>query len=709
MIKVGKWIVKHKILIVIICLGLLIPSIFGISKTRINYDVLSYLPDSLETVKGQDILVDEFGMGAFSMIVVEDMNAKDTVHLKNQFKDIKYVKDVLWYDDIADISVPIDALPAEVKDAFNHGNATLLIALFDNTTSSDETMQALSQMRTICDKQCFISGMSGVVTDIKNLSLQEMPVYVIIAALLSMLVLGLAMESLVVPVLFLFSIGVAILYNLGSNVFLGEISYITKALTAVLQLGVTMDYSIFLLNSYEENKIRFDQDKNRAMAHAISNTFKSVVGSSVTTIAGFAALCFMTFALGKDIGIVMSKGVVIGVLSCVTLLPSLILIFDKAIEKTKHKALVPDLCKISDFITKHYKIWLVIFLMMLVPAIYGNNHTSVYYNIDQGLPKTLKSSVANKKLEQDFKMNSVYMALLKNDEISAKDKGELLKQIESVDGVKWALGMESLVGPGIPESMIPENLKEKLQSRDYEVQFICSDYKTATDEMNRQVENIDKIVKTYSHDSMVIGEAPLTKDLAVVTDVDLKNVNIASIIAIFIIIMIVFKSISLPVILVSVIEFAICVNMAVPFYSGTSLPFVASIVIGTIQLGATVDYAILMTSKYQRERSRGSSKKDAIRIAHESSMKSILISGVSFFAATFGVGLYSKIDMISSICTLLSRGAIISTLVVICILPAMFMIFDKVICKTSIGFLPATGKPNKQKVRKKSDRLVENH
>ncbi|MEG0721543.1 MAG: MMPL family transporter [Lachnospiraceae bacterium] len=688
MIKAGKWIARHRKFIVCLAILLLIPSVFGIKKTKINYDVLSYLPSSLETVKGQDLLVDEFGMGAFSIVIVEDMQPKDTVKLEEQMEGIAHVKDVLWYDDLADISVPIQVLPSEVKEAFNHGNATMMVALFEQTTSSDDTMKAVSQMRTICKKQCFVSGMSGVVTDIKNLSLQEMPVYVVIAATLSLLVLMLTMESWIVPVLFLLSIGMAILYNLGSNVFLGEISYITKALTAVLQLGVTMDYSIFLLNSYDENQQRFPGEKERAMAHAISNTFKSITGSSVTTIAGFAALCFMTFALGRDIGIVMSKGVVIGVLCCVTLLPSLILIFDKAIEKTKHKAIVPDLRKISDFITKHYRVWLVLFAILLLPAIYGNNHTKVYYNIDKGLPSTLQSSIANKKLEKDFKMNSVYMVLLKNQELQRKDKNELLKKMEQVKGVKWTLGMESMVGPSIPEDMVPADVEEMLKSDQYEVQFICSNYKTATDQMNRQVAHINKIVKSYSKGSIVIGEAPLTKDLAVVTDTDMKNVNIASVIAIFVIIMLVFKSISLPVILVSVIEFAIFVNMAVPYYMNTSLPFVASIVIGTIQLGATVDYAILMTSRYQKERFRGKPKQEAIRIAHELSMKSILISGVSFFAATFGVGLYSKIDMISSICTLLSRGAIISTLVVITILPAMFMIFDKVICKTSKDFQP---------------------
>lgn len=687
MIKIGKKIVKFRIPIFILSLLLLIPAGFGYLHTRINYDILSYLPNHLETVKGQDIMVDEFGMGAFSMVIVEDMEPKDVVKLKEEIKNVNHVKDVLWYDSIMDITFPIEMLPDSIREAFNQGNATMMIALFDDTTSADNTMKAVSEMRTLCSKQCFISGMSGVVTDIKNLSLQEMPVYVVIAALLSLLVLCLTMESFVVPVLFLFSIGLAIVYNLGSNVFLGEISYITQALTAVLQLGVTMDYSIFLLNTYEENKIRFEGDKNRAMAHAISNTFKSVAGSSITTIAGFVALCFMTFSLGRDIGIVMSKGVIIGVICCVTLLPSLILIFDKPIEKTKHKSLIPSLDRISAFITRHYRIWMILFLILIIPAAYGNAHTKVYYNIDKSLPQDLKSSVANEKLGDEFHMNNVYMVLLKNG-LGVKEKQEMLEEVEQVAGVKWALGLDSFVGAGVPDDMIPDDMKSMLKSDHYEVQFICSDYKTATDEVNKQIAHVNEIVKKYSPESMVIGEAPLTKDLADVTDVDLKNVNIASIAAIFVIIMIVFKSITLPVILVSVIEFAIFVNMAIPYYTGITLPFVASIVIGTIQLGATVDYAILMTSKYQRERSRGAGKMDAIRTAHQSSMKSILISGFSFFAATFGVGLYSKIDMISSICTLLSRGAIISTVVVIFVLPAMFVVFDKIIINTSIGFKP---------------------
>lgn len=685
MIKTGKWIAKHKKLILFIGLLLIIPSCMGMAATRINYDILSYLPDNLETVKGQDILVDEFGMGAFSMVVVEDMELKDAAALKDEIEAVDHVKDVLWYDDIMDLSVPVEMLPKDLREAFFKGDATMMIALFDNTTSSDESMEALTELRKITANRCFLSGMTGIIADIKSLAIKEMPAYVVIAAGLSLVVLILAMDSLVVPVLFLLSIGMTVLYNLGSNVFLGEISYITKALTAVLQLGVTMDYSIFLVNCYEENKGRFPGEKERAMAHAISNTFKSVVGSSVTTVAGFIALCFMSFTLGKDMGIVMAKGVVIGVLCCVTLLPSMILIFDKAIEKTKHKALLPDFSKASAFITKHYKVWLVLFLVLLYPAIYGNNHTDVYYNIDKSLPADLDSNVANAKLKDTFDMSNIHMVLLENG-LEAKEKSEMLEELKKVDGVRWALGMDSFVGPALPDSMIPKDVKKMLRSDKYELQFICSKYETATDEVNDQISEIQKIVKKYSPDSMVIGEAPLTKDLADVTDVDFRNVNIISVAAIFIIIMIVFKSISLPIILVAVIEFAICVNMAIPYYQGTTLVFVAGVVIGTIQLGATVDYAILMTSRYQKERGLGKSKKEAISIAHRTSMKSIIISGCSFFAATFGVGLYSKVDMISGITNLLSRGAVISTLVVLLVLPAMFMIFDPIICRTSCGF-----------------------
>lgn len=682
--KIGHFIAKHKKLIAMICLLLLIPSAFGYAKTRINYDVLSYLPESLETVSGQDKMVDEFGMGAFSMVIVEGMKPKEVVALKDEMLKVDHVEDILWYDSFLDISVPMEMIPEELKDAFQKGDATMMVALFDDTTSSDDTMEAVSQLRKIVTKDCFISGMSGIVTDIKNLALSEMPVYVVIAALLSLLVLMITMESFVVPFLFLFSIGAAILYNLGSNIFLGEISYITQALTAVLQLGVTMDYSIFLLNSYEENK-QIYEDKEEAMGHAISKTFTSVLGSSITTVAGFVALMFMTFALGRDIGIVMSKGVIIGVICCVTLLPSLILLFDKWIDKTTHKTLIPDLSKLSAFLTKHYRIFILCFVLILPFAYYGNKNVSVYYNLDASLPKDLDSSRANRKLDHTFHMNNIYIAML-DANLSSKEKSHLMDEIDHVDGIKSTLGIPSVVGSAIPDAMLPKEATEMLRSDDYELIFICSDYKSATDEVNAQIQKVSNIVKSYDKKAMIVGEAPLTKDLADVTDVDLANVNIISVLAIFVIIMLVFKSISLPVILVSVIEFAIFINMAIPYYAGVELPFVASIVIGTIQLGATVDYAILMTTRYQHERLLGAKKQEAIAIAHSTSMKSILTSGLSLFAATFGVACYSRIDMIGSICTLLARGAVISTIVVLTVLPALFTIFDPLICKTTFAF-----------------------
>ena len=689
MINIGKWITKHKNIILVIAFILLIPAGIGYVSTRVNYDVLSYLPESLETIKGQDILVDEFGMGAFSMVVVEDMPMKDAAKLEKQLESIDHVKDVLWYDDAVDISVPTEMIPEDLRKAFFNGKATMMIALFDDTTSADDTMDAITQIRKVVGKNVYASGMSGVVTDIKNLALQEMPIYVVIAGLLSLVVLFLTMTSFVTPLIFLLNIGMAIVFNLGSNVFLGEISYITQALAAVLQLAVTMDYSIFLLESYEANKERYEGDKKRAMAHAISNTFTSITASSITTVAGFVALCFMTFKLGANIGIVMSKGVVIGVIACVTVLPAMILTCDKAIEKTTHRSLIPSLDKLSHGIVKGRYVALLLFLIVLVPAIHGNNNYKIYYNIDQSLPKNIPSNEANEKLKKEFNMSNMHMILLK-DGLSAKEKSAMSKEIEKVDGVKWVIGLNSLVGSNVPESMIPNNIKKMLKTDNYELEFVSSDYSSATDEVNSQLAKIDKIVKNYQNDGMVIGEAPMMKDLQDVTDVDLKTVNNISILAIFVIILITFKSISIPVILISVIEFAIACNMAVPFYTNTSLPFVASIVIGTIQLGATVDYAILMTSRYHKERTeRGQSKKDAIRIAHETSIKSILTSGLCFFAATFGVSVYSQVDMIGSICTLLSRGAIISMIVVICVLPAMLWIFDGVIKRTSWNMIKA--------------------
>ena len=683
MIRIGKWITKHKNIILILTVLLLIPAAFGYVSTRVNYDVLSYLPESLETVKGQDIMVDEFGMGAFSMIIVEDMDMKDAVKLENKLEKIDHVKDVLFYDDALDISVPTEMIPEDLRKAFFNGDAKMMIAFFDSTTSTDETMGAIEKIRSTVSSNVYASGMSGVVTDIKNLALEEMPVYVVVASVLSLIVLLITMESVVSPLIFLATIGISIVLNLGSNLFLGEISYITQALAAVLQLAVTMDYSIFLLESYEANKLRYPGDNKRAMAHAIANTFKSVSSSSVTTIAGFIALCFMTFKLGTNIGVVMSKGVVIGVVACVTILPAMILTFDKAIEKTSHKALIPSLDNVSHFIVKHHWAALIVFAILLAPAAYGNSNYEIYYNLDTSLPKDIPCVKANEQLKENFDMSSIHMILLQ-DGLTAKEKNEMLSKVKKVDGVKWVLGLDSIVGPNLPDSLIPDKIKTMLKTDNYELQFVCSDYASATDESNAQIHSIDKIVKSYQKKGMVIGEAPLMKDLSDVTNVDLENVNIISIAAIFIIILITFKSISIPIILVSVIEFAIACNMAVPYYTHTSLPFVASIVIGTIQLGATVDYAILMTNRYHKERTiRKRSKKDAIIIAHQTSIKSILTSGLCFFAATFGVSIYSRIDMIGAICTLLARGAVISMVVVICILPAMLWIFDGVIIRSS--------------------------
>lgn len=683
MINIGKWITKHKNIILIIAVILLIPAGFGYLSTKVNYDILSYLPKSLETVKGQDVMVDEFGMGAFSMIVAEDMSMKDAAQLEKDIEAIDHVNKVLWYDDMMDTNVPVEMLPKKLRDAFFNGDATMMIAFFEGTTSEDDTMDAIAEIRKTVAKNVYASGISGVVTDIKDLALKEMPVYVVVAAVLCFIVLLITMDSVVAPLIFLLTIGISIVFNMGTNFFMGQISYITQALAAVMQLAVTMDYSIFLLESFEANKERYPDDKKRAMAHAISNTFISVSSSSVTTIAGFLALCFMTFKLGMDLGIVMSKGVVIGVIVCVTVLPAMILTFDGAVEKTTHKPLLPSMEKASKFVVKHHWIALILFAILLIPATYGNNHYKIYYNLDKSLPQDIPSTKASDHLKEHFDMSSIHIVLLEND-LTSKEKNEMLAEMKKVDGVKWTLGLDSVIGVNLPENMIPKEATEMLKSDNYELEFICSDYASATDESNAQIHKLDKIVKKYQKSAMVIGEAPMMKDLADVTNVDLTNVNIISIAAIFLIIMITFKSISIPVILVSVIEFAIACNMAFPYYMNTELPFVASIVIGTIQLGATVDYAILMTSRYHKERTvRKRSKKDAILIAHTASMKSILTSGFCFFAATFGVSMYSRVDMIGAICTLLARGAIISMIVVILILPAMLWIFDGVIIRSS--------------------------
>ena len=663
MVKFGKKIVKFRVPILILSILLLIPSALGYLHTRINYDVLTYLPDNIETMKGQDILVNDFGTGAFSMFIVDGMEDKDVSKLKEKIEKVDHVKEVIWYDSIADISMPKSMLPTKVYDAFNSETGTMMAIFFDEGTSSDGTMEAISEIRSLAGEQCFLSGMSAVVTDTKELAEKETPLYVLIAVVLAMIVLGLTMESFFVPILFMLSIGIAIVYNLGSNYFMGEISYITKALAAVLQLGVTLDYSIFLMHSYEEQQIRYDGDKHRAMAHAISQTFSSVIGSSVTTIAGFIALCFMSFTLGLDIGVVMVKGVILGVLACVTILPSMILCCDKIIEKTKHKPFLPDIGRISDKVTKRYLIYVALFIVLLFPAIYGNNHTGVYYNLDETLPKDLPSIIANEKLKEDYDMNTTHMILVDSSTDSA-DVGKMLNEMDKVD------------------------VTRSLKNDKYQLVLANSEYKVATDELNDQIKELNTILHKYDEGGMLIGEGPLTADLIDITDKDFKTVSAVSIGIIFVIIMLLFKSISLPIILVGVIEFAIFVNMGIPYYMGTKLPFVASIVIGTIQLGSTVDYAILMTTRYKRERNHGANKYDSITTAHRVSAQSIMVSALSFFAATIGVGLYSNIDMISSLCILMARGALISMVVVIFVLPSMFMVFDKVIVKTSKGFLP---------------------
>lgn len=687
MVKVGKKIVKFRVPILILSIILLIPAVWGYVNTRINYDVLTYLPEDIETMQGQEIMTNDFGIGAFSMLMVDGMEDKEIVKLKEKVEKVDGVENVLWYDSLADISVPQSVLPSKLYDEYNTEDGTMMAVFFKDGTSSDETMKAITEIRKITGEQCFLSGMSAIVEDTKELAEKETPLYILIAVALSALVLAITMESIFVPVLFLLSIGIAIVYNLGTNVFFGEISYITKALAAVLQLGVTMDYSIFLMHSYQEQQVRYNGDKERAMAHAISQTFSSVIGSSVTTVAGFIALCFMSFTLGKDIGIVMAKGVIFGVLVCVTVLPSMILCCDKLIEKTKHKPLLPDIGRISDKVTKRYVIYVVAFVILLFPAIYGNNHTGVYYNLDESLPKDLPSVIANTKLKEDYNMNTTHMILV-DSSVAGSDVKKMSQEIEKVDGVKWVLGLDNLVGSGVPADMLPESVTGMLKNDKYQLLMVNSTYKVATDKVNKQIEQIDKIMDKYDKGAMLVGEGPLTKDLINITDTDFKRVSAVSIGIVFVIILLLFKSVTIPVILVGVIEFAIFVNMGIPFYTGTKLPFVASIVIGTIQLGATVDYAILMTTRYQRERSRGVGKFDAITTAHKFSAQSIIVSALSFFAATIGVGLYSNIDMISSLCILMARGALISMVVVVLILPSLFMVFDKIIVKTSKGFRP---------------------
>lgn len=684
MLGFGRKVVKYRIPIFILSILLLIPAGIGYINTKVNYDILYYLPDDIETMQGQDILVDQFGTGAYSMLICEGMENKDVSELRQKLEQIDHVENVIWYDSLMDISIPIDMLPEKVKNVFNTEDSTMMFIIFDTTTSADETMDAIKEIRSVAGKQCFLSGMSSVVTDTKELADEEVIIYVIIAVLLSALVLAIAMDSFFIPVVFLMSIGMAIIYNLGTNIIQGEISYITKALAAVLQLGVTMDYSIFLWHSYQEQLEEF-ADRKEAMAHAIEKTVKSVVGSSMTTVAGFVALCFMSFTLGLDLGVVMAKGVVIGVICCVTVLPSLIMVFDKVLEKTKHRAFLPNMDKISDFITKHYKLFAVILVLLIVPAYYCQSHADVYYNLDETLPKDLPSSMANTKLQEDFNMGAMHMLLI-DSSLSGKDVRAMMEEMEQVDGVKAVLGLETLLGSRIPESMVPDSIKEILENDQWEMMLIDNEYKVASDEVNNQITELNTILKKYDPNGMLVGEAPCTKDLITITDTDFKVVNAVSILAVFVIIIFVFKSWFLPIVLVAVIEFAIFINLGIPYLTGTTIPFIASIVIGTIQLGSTVDYAIVMTSRYETERGSGKGKVESIKIAHRANIKSIIVSALSFFAATFGVGLYSNIDMISSLCNLMARGALISMVVVLCVLPSMFMVFDKIICKSSKNF-----------------------
>ncbi|WP_051526071.1 efflux RND transporter permease subunit [Butyrivibrio proteoclasticus] len=690
--KLSHLIVKLRYVILIVAFALLIPSAIGYFNTRVNYDILTYLPGDIETMKGQDILLDQFGTGAFVLYVAEGMDEKDVSNLKAEIEKVDHVSDVIWYDSVMDISVPMEMLPDRVYEAFNSDDATMMFIIFDEGTSADGTMQAIEDIRKVSNKQCFMSGMSAIVTDTKNMAEKETPIYVGIAVLLAVIVLSLTMDSYLIPLFFLLSIGMAIVYNMGTNIFKGEISFITQSLSAVLQLGVTLDYSIFLWHSYQE-ELADNSDKKDAMAKAISATFTSVIGSSVTTIAGFIALCFMSFTLGLDLGVVMAKGVVFGVIGCVTILPSMILVFDNLIEKTKHKPLMPEFVKIPQFVSKHYLAFFLVFLALLAPAIYGNNHTSVYYDLTQTLPDSLESVQGANKVDEEFDMNSAYM-LLVDKNLDTAQMNMMIHELKNTDGILSVLGTDSLMGPSFPREFIPEDLLSDLESDQWKMVLLTTDYKIASDEINNQIATVDKIVKSYDPHAMVVGEAPCTKDLINITNHDFQVVNTVSIGLVFLIIAFVLKSASLPFILVAVIEFAIFVNMGLPYYTQTTIPFISSVVIGTIQLGATVDYAILMTTRYLNERKSGHDKKEATLIALSTSMKSVIVSALSFFAATFGVGLISSIDMIGSLCNLMARGAIISMFTVILVLPAMYMIFDGLIMRTTFGMKADEPRPH---------------
>lgn len=683
--RFSRAVVKYRVLILVLVVLLLVPSVIGMINVRINYDMLDYLPSDMDTVIGQNKLMEEFGKGAFSFIIVEDMPEKDVAKLTEKIKAVDHVETVLWYNSIADMSIPMEIIPEELYSEFNRENSTMMAVFFDSATSADDTMNAIREIRSIAGKQCFVSGMSALVTDLKDLCEKEEPIYVGIAVVLALLAMILFLDGWLVPFVFLASIGIMVVINLGTNYFLGEISYITKALSAVLQLAVTMDYSIFLWHSYNEQRERFDDNKE-AMAHAINETLTSVIGSSVTTVAGFAALCFMSFTLGRDLGIVMAKGVVLGVLGCVTVLPAMVLLLDKPLQRTKHKSIIPDMNKVASGVTKKFPIFLCVFALLIAPAFYGykKSNSEVYYDMGQCLPEDMEYVIANSKLSEDFNIASTHMVLV-DSSLPGKSIRSMINEMEKVDGVKYVLGLESVVGSAVPEEIIPESILSILKSDKWELLLINSEYKVASDAVNDQITELNGIIKKYDPSAMLIGEAPCMKDMIETTDRDFRVVNAVSIVAIFLIIAIVEKSISLPFVLISVIELAIFINLGIPHYAGQSLPFIAPICISTIQLGATVDYAILMTTRYKAERISGKDKRTSITTALATSIPSIIVSGMGLFAATFGVAIYSDIDIISSMCMLMARGAVISMLCVIFILPALLMLFDKLICATTLG------------------------
>lgn len=683
--RFSKGIVKHRVLILIITALLMIPAAIGMISTRVNYDMLTYLPEDMETVIGQNELLEDFNKGAFTFLIFEDMPNKEVAKLKTEIEKVEHVDTVLWYDSLADLSIPMELLPDKIYKEFNTDHSTMMAVFFDSSTSGDETMEAVKEIRKISGKQCFVSGMTALVVDLKDLCEAEEPIYVGLAVAFACVAMLILLDGWLIPFVFLASIGAMIVLNLGSNFFLGEISYITKALSAVLQLAVTMDYSIFLWHSYNEERKRYEDNKE-AMAHAIKATFTSVIGSSITTIAGFIALCFMSFTLGKDLGIVMAKGVVFGVIGCVTVLPSLILLFDKPLQKTKHKALIPNMDKFAGRIVKIFPVFIIIFAAVIAPALYGYNKANkeVYYDMGECLPEDMNYVISNSKLREDFDIASTHMVLV-DSKLSSKKVHQMIDELEEVDGVKYVLGMESVVGSMIPEEIIPDSIMSILKSDRYELLLINSEYKVASEQVNEQVDTLKNIIKKYDANGMLIGEAPCMKDMIETTDFDFKMVNAVSIIAIFIIIMLVEKSISLPIILIAVIEIGIFINLGLPHYLGQSMAFITPICISTIELGATVDYAILMTTKYKENRVSGMNKKDAIKNALGASIPSIIVSGMGLFAATFGVAMYSDIEIISSMCLLMARGAIISMILVIFVLPALFMLCDKIICKTTIG------------------------